>query len=421
MKFLLWGVIVTQILFFHGRIWAQSTVKVMSYNTLNFPFGSMPDRPDTLKKILDYVQPDILLLQEVRNSVGLSAVVDYAVTDLPGTYAAAPFVANQSGGSNFNSLQQCLVYNTDIFGVADEYYLTTDLRDINVYKLYFDEEALAFGGDTTFIFAFNTHFKAGTGTDNEQQRLGMANVFVNALSALPSDAYVLFAGDFNVYTSDEPAYQAMLSPLNPIVMEDPIDAPGNWGSNSYPFREIHTQSTRTQNQFFGDGAGGGVDDRFDFILVSENLKSANSPVRYLQGSYKALGNNGTCHNQNITDCGFANEVPNTILSALYHFSDHLPVIMELEFDFELASFSNRKTPPKPLLFAFENSIHTRFTFRHEQCRVLLYDLNGRMVDAFTLRPGEVHSVEHLTPGVYVAVILDHQERTVLGREKLMLH
>ena len=45
------------------------TLKVMSYNLLNFPNVS-PNRIDTLKGILDYVKPDILMVCELTSAAG---------------------------------------------------------------------------------------------------------------------------------------------------------------------------------------------------------------------------------------------------------------------------------------------------------------------------------------------------------------
>ena len=63
---------------------AQTVVKVMSYNTLNFPFGTMPNRQDTLKKVLNYTKPDLLFLQEVRTAQGLNLLLTQSCNELPG-------------------------------------------------------------------------------------------------------------------------------------------------------------------------------------------------------------------------------------------------------------------------------------------------------------------------------------------------
>src|SRR5687768_10337496 len=45
------------------------TLKVMSYNLLNFP-GTTPNRVDTLKGILQYAKPDILMVCELISAAG---------------------------------------------------------------------------------------------------------------------------------------------------------------------------------------------------------------------------------------------------------------------------------------------------------------------------------------------------------------
>lgn len=388
----------------------------MSYNTLNFPFGTMPNRQDTLKKVLNYVKPDLLFLQEVRTAQGLNLLLTQSCSELPGEYAAAPFVPNQSGFGGSNDLQQCLIYNTDVFGLADDYTIETDLRDINVYKLYFAEDALETGGDTTFVFAFNTHFKAGSDDSDQNDRTDMAEIAANALTALPAGSYVLFAGDFNMQSSSEPGYQLLLSGGGANTLGDPIDAPGNWGSSSYPFKEHHTQATRS-NQIFNDGVGGGLDDRFDFILVSNVMKTAASPVRYRFNSYKSLGNTGFCYNQNITDCTGNNEVPFDILRAMYYFSDHLPVVMELELDFALGREELVDGPTAPLLFAAGMNLRSNVA---EGVAIELIDLSGRTAAIAQLRRGEELNLSHLSGGYYIARILDPQSGREIGRQKLGL-
>jgi hypothetical protein len=161
----------------------------------------------------------------------------------------------------------------------------------------------------------------------------MVEAFVNDTEQLEDDAFVLFAGDFNIYTSTEPAYLEILDQTNSVAMEDPIDTPGAWNNNE-DFRAVHTQSTRTSSSGFGGGAGGGLDDRFDFIMVSQNMMT-NPNLQYKTDSYKAYGNNGNCYNNNINDINCGGVYNQIIRDALYNMSDHLPVVMELETDQEI--------------------------------------------------------------------------------------
>ena len=155
----------------------------------------------------------------------------------------------------------------------------------------------------------------------------MVNEFTADIENLNPNSFVLFAGDFNLYSSQEPAYQEILDTSNAIVMVDPINTPGAWHNNE-DFQDIHTQSTRLSLGPNG-GASGGLDDRFDFITISENMIT-NQNISYVSNSYKALGNNANCYNLDISDETCIGEYSQTLRNQLYSMSDHLPVIMKLE-------------------------------------------------------------------------------------------
>lgn len=312
-------------------IHAQEFFTVMNYNVLNFPNGSMQNRQDTLKKILDFAEPDLILLQELKSEAGLFSIAEESCADLDGDYRAATWETLQSNPNSGWPLQQNVVYNSERFTLHEENVVLTDYRDFNEFIFYFNSEQLVNEQDTAFLYVYTTHLKSSQGGDNELLRLEMVEYFTAHLATLPADAQVIIGGDFNLYNSDEPAYQLLLSEQNAIQLEDPIDMPGDWHSSSYPDKTILTQSTRTSS-IFGDGAGGGLDDRFDFMLCSENMLDGSAGYQYVNNSYYSLGNNGTCYNENITDCMPNFSVPASVMNALYYMSDHLPVIMQLQLD-----------------------------------------------------------------------------------------
>lgn len=383
-------------------VFAQTEINITSYNVLNFPTGSMLNRQDTLKKILNYTQPDLLLLQELKSEAGLNSIAQESCSDLDGNYVSSTWINQQSNQNSDWNLQQAIVYNNDVFGLDEERLKTTDVRDINIFKLFLRDVALTNGADTTFIYVFVSHLKSSSGADNEAARLQMVEVFVNALTEIDPNSYCIFGGDFNLYSSEEPAYQLLLNGENAIVFEDPIDAPGNWSSSAYPFKQILTQSTRT-SQIYGDGAGGGLDDRFDFIMASSNLMDESAPIHYKPYSYEAIGNNGMCYNQNITDCDEDNDASVEILNALYYMSDHLPVVMKLEteivlavdevsaFDSNLTLFSDGKS-----LFLFDENDHQAFY------TVTILDVTGKLVKSVQMTSGNHVVLDDLTTGIYVA-------------------
>lgn len=331
----------------------QQTARIMSYNLLNFLTGNLAGREDTLRTIIDHVRPDLFLIQELKNDIGLQLIVQRSFDGLPGNYEAATFLPQQSGSGGFK-LQQSLVYNADLFGLLHEGHLMTAVRDINRYQLYWKDPMLAQGADTVKLWVFVAHLKSSQGSSNVEARLAMVQTFTTHLQLLPPNVSVVFAGDLNVYTSTEPAYQKLMDESNAIVMRDPIDSPGNWHSSSFVQREIHTQSTR-QSSIFDDGAGGGMDDRFDFILLSENMFSANGPITYVTGSYHAPGNDGSCYDQSITSCG-GGDVPYEMIRAMYHMSDHLPVVLDLQFNSALSG-SGQEASHAPRWRTSERGFH----------------------------------------------------------------
>ncbi|MBK7869031.1 MAG: T9SS type A sorting domain-containing protein [Ignavibacteriales bacterium] len=115
---------------------------------------------------------------------------------------------------------------------------------------------------------------------------------------------------------------------------------GSW--NNVIYSRYHTQSPRTR-QFQG-GATGGMDDRFDLILMSQTIMDAGG-ITFVPGSYTAYGNDGNHYNDSI------NRTPNTavgqtIANAIHYASDHIPVYVNLSFDtplpVELVSFTGTR-------------------------------------------------------------------------------
>lgn len=383
---------------------AQTSIKVLSYNVLNYPQGEIPNREDTLALILDYVQPDLFLIQELKSEAGYNTIYNSCFSDLQDPFAQVTYVPQNSNPGSSWPLQQSLIYNERLFGLAEEGIRTSPIRDMNRYKLYLKDEAHLLG-DTTFLYVFVAHLKSSQGSENEQLRLEMMEAFTAYFNTLPADALAIFGGDFNLYSSDEPAYQLLLSPNNLLQWQDPINAPGVWSNGNYPFKQILTQSTRSSS-IFGDGAGGGMDDRFDFIMATDALMNSISPIHYTPNSYLALGNNGTCYNQNITDCDEDNDVPMYILNALYHMSDHLPVVMELQTDLALNSSDITQKKENKIIGSTLQYREARFNLVCEKSSLVelaVIDASGRFVyenEQLVNAPRSSISLPEMNPGVY---------------------
>lgn len=301
----------------------QETIKTMMYNILDFPGAFPTNRTTILRDILDDYDPDIFMVCELQSQYGADLILNTSLNHNGIEYVRAPFIPSQSGAMDH---QQMIFYRKGMFSLENYEAIPTPVRDINYYQLKLstaDQDL-----DPVLIDIFVNHFKSSQGPANRQLRLDTALLFTDRLENMDPNSFVIFAGDLNIYTHTEPAYQELLNPLNNIVMADPVDRPGAWQDKA-EFQDLHTQSTRLSSAGFGSGAGGGLDDRFDFILISENMKS-DPKLMYVPNTYKAYGNNGNCLNNSINspDCNGA--FGQTLRDNLYNFSDHLPVVMDLE-------------------------------------------------------------------------------------------
>ncbi len=382
------------------QIFSQETINTMFYNLLDFPEAPPLNRPELLKAILDNYQPDLFMVCELQSEIGANTILSLFPRTDDDIYRAAQFVTNQSSTSS--NLQQLVFYNSQKLILDDQRIITTSIRDINHYIFILNtQDALV---NPIYLDVFVTHLKASQGVDNEQLRLQMVTEFTNYLSNMPSDRFVIFSGDLNLYTSNENAYQELLDPTNGIVLKDPIDRSGSW-HNNINFQDIHTQSTRISNAGFDDyGAGGGLDDRFDLILVSENLQTS-STLRYVNDSYKAFGNNGNCFNKNINDFSCSGTTySQSIREQLYNMSDHLPVTMQLQTD-QVLSLSDNLQSNKYIQFKYGNVISKSIVLELDTSildkKISIYNSMGQKVKSIIIESTIMDiDATYLSNGIY---------------------
>lgn len=309
-------------------IFAQGTINTMFYNVLEFPSASPSNRGILLKNILSEYQPDIFMACEIESLDGANIIRDVTFNSENYEFERAPFAENQSSDS---PLQQMLYYRRNMFSLEAFSTIVTNTRDINRYVLKLNTANGAV--DPVQIYIYICHLKSSQGAANELERLDMVNRFTADLATIPANSFVLFSGDLNLYSANEPAYQELVDPTNAIGLRDPINTPGDWHNNT-AFAGVHTQSTRISSGGFGAGAGGGMDDRFDFILISENIIT-NPKLRYVADSYKSFGNNGNCYDMDVNDPFCAGIFGQELRNNLYTMSDHLPVVIQLQTNQEI--------------------------------------------------------------------------------------
>ena len=299
-----------------------STVRIMTYNILNYEDEN--NREDDYALIIDFTQPDLIVAQEIIGQTGFSHfqsdVLD--VVD-PNGWSSAPFT-NQTAQQDI-----ALYYKHDIFTFVSTSVVYTaqssGTRDVIQWIMLHNLSGLEFN-------IYGVHLKASSGSSNANQRLQETTILRNHLNELAAN-FSIVAGDFNIYSnnsSSEPAFDMLTgaSDNNSGRLFDPIDRIGHWHNNS-SYSDVHTQSPRTSS--FGGGANGGMDDRFDWLFVSQSILDETSSMYYVDGTYSAFGNDGNHFNDAIND-GTNNSVSAEMADALHDASDHLPVYMDVWFD-----------------------------------------------------------------------------------------
>lgn len=395
--------IITTLLFCISLVsYSQETLNAMFYNVFKFPNSLPQDRQLILRDILDEYQPDLFMVCELVSEQGADLILNTSLQNQVDSYARANFVADLSKPSD--PLQNMVYFNTRKLTLVNQQTLPTVYRNIDHYSFELNVES----NDPIYLEVFVAHLKSSIGPANRQMRFDMVEVVTQELQNLTQpNTHVLFAGDFNFYNSTEIGYQQILNPANAIKLIDPISAPGSWQDNA-SFSYLHTQSTRESSAGFGGGANagasGGLDDRFDFIMMSENFNTS-ARFSYVNGSYQAYGNNGNCLNKSVNDATCTGTYSLTLRNNLYNMSDHLPVVMQFQVNEPLAT----QTFDKKSLMWFESSNITDSELiigiaaeTNTSDKLSIYNSLGQMVQIIdiTNQSSVIIDASHLKSGIY---------------------
>ncbi len=301
--------------------------RVMTYNGLKLD-GTDTDRQSAFQTVLQAANPDVLLMQEIVDAAGADLILT-ALNAGGNQYSRATFI-------NGVDTDNMLFYRTSIGTLTSQNEIPTALREFSEYVMQIGDNEIRF---------YSAHLKASSGSTNEQKRLDEVTVLRNHLNNLPAGTEFVVVGDFNMYDSNEPAYQKFIANEadNDGRAEDPLafsGGVGDWHINP-AFANVHTQSPRTTQ--FGGGAHGGLDDRFDFILTSFGIND-NSKVDMIPGTYTAFGNDGNHFDTSLLD-GPNSAVSATVAQAIHDASDHLPVYADF------VSLSNGGSAGNDVLFS----------------------------------------------------------------------
>jgi endonuclease/exonuclease/phosphatase family metal-dependent hydrolase len=295
----------------------SSALRVVTYNVLNFPGSTGAAREDDFRTVIEQLDADVIVVQEMLSQTGVDQFLNNVLNfGAPGEYAAAPFY-------NGYDTDNALFYRVATVDFVSMQRLTTALRDINEYVV----RPVGYSSTAARFAVYSAHLKAGSTSTDQTKRLAEATILRNHTNQFDEGHNFMLGADLNIRSSSEAAYQKIVGSEanNNGRFLDPLNAPGNWHDNS-SFAWLHTQSPRTTA--FGGGATGGMDDRFDQILISYALYDGEG-MDYIDGSYVSYGNDGYHFNTAINS-GTNYAVGATIANALHEAADHLPVYADFQ-------------------------------------------------------------------------------------------
>ncbi len=347
------GLIIAMIIFLGFNLSAQDTIRMMQYNLLMYGnnFGgcnssnnNVNDKNGYLKTIVDYVQPDIVFVNELFEDENYHDLILNNVFNTSGNAWSRADILNLGNSFIVNQV----FYKNQVFELANYVAVQTNVRDIDLFRFNILPTTETGLGEPVELNCAVGHLKAGSDDGDKQERAFETNKLMNYLNNSGLDGNFTFSGDFNLYSGSEQALQNLLNYANPnLRFFDPINQVGNWNNNEF-YAAIHTQSTHEYGDCF---SGGGMDDRFDFFLVSEEILSGNQKIKYLDNSYHAVGQDGEHFNNSLTSPPTNTSVPGNVLQALYNMSDHLPVVIDIVVD---PNLSVTDLDSSPFNFTFNN-------------------------------------------------------------------
>ncbi len=407
----------------------KAEFKVMTYNLMYYKYNGLPcaqpltpsEKDAAFKTVFKATQPDILCVNEIvafaDNSAARSVLSNVINTDGEQDYTSAEYSNNGS-----STITNMLFYDSTRFALKSQSAVTHALnnlslvRVIDLYRLYYKDPGLKLGADTVFFTVVVAHLKAGNTSSDASERQMAAEALMAHLSNSVTDKNVIFCGDFNVYTSSESAYQELINyTVSHERFVDPVSQNGSWHNNSN-FAAYHTQSTHSSssNCYYSSG---GMDDRFDFILMSKGIENSSDKMNFKFNSYRTIGNDGAHFNQSI-NAGTNTSVTPAMADALYEFSDHLPVVASFEVELSGIGLAENRMNSNDIRYnsPFANElILSRKQVLNQPLSVMVTSITGKVVLHTRLQGNETElrvNTSTWNNGIYLLSFADDQGQVI---------
>ena len=326
---------------------------------------------------------DILALQETTSNPTTVAPIVNALNSfyaVPGMYSNSAYQATESGGfTGSGNGPNAIVFNAKTVqllasvpvdppgGTGNLGSSSGEYREVMRYE--FAPAGVA-PATTNEFYVYVSHYKASTGTANENYRNGEAKIIRNDEAGnLPAAARVIYVGDYNVDNSGEPMYQTILSNTAPNGIHqgqgvDPLNLAGNpninWGTSTTDTNILVMLSEHSYNLEYRD----------DLQVMTTNVYyGAPGGLKYVPGSYHVFGNNGTTPYFGSVNSGSDTAMNNRLVTNgpvfisaaqlyldLTDASDHLPVVADYTIPIPAPVITGVSLAETNLIFTVTNGI-----------------------------------------------------------------
>jgi hypothetical protein len=267
--------------------------------------------------------PDILTVTETRSNAyaGPHADTDYLTGLLNDAYGGGYDHGTLDGGSTGGGTEG-VIFDTQTVELLDEQAVgVTSTTGPARQELRYLFRPVGYDDGSADFYVYVGHYKAGTTTTDRNRRNVEAQQVRADADAFGDGVHILYTGDFNAESSNEPAEQTLLSAGSGQAF-DPIDRLGQWHDNPGAVDIDTIQSWNLEN-------------RYDLLWETAPV-IGDYGLQAMPWTYHSFGNNGSVPLHGSVDdpanTAFA-ELDNQwdVLHALARAcSDHIPVLQEYQ-------------------------------------------------------------------------------------------
>jgi len=267
--------------------------------------------------------PDMLTVTETRSNsnTGSNNDTEFLTNHMNDAYGAGTYRHGTLNGQGSGGTEG-VIFNTNTLQLLQERAVGTVSSSGTIrQELRYLFRPVGYDDGSADFYVYAAHYKAGfTATDRNRRNVEAQQVRANA-DALGPGVHILYTGDFNADSSNEPAEQTLLAPGNGQAF-DPTGRLGQWYNNP-GMVDIDTINS--------DNLNGRLD-----LLWETGPVIGDYGLQAMPWTYHTFGNDGSVPLHQPADYPYStalSELDNQadVLYALAHqASDHLPVMQEYQ-------------------------------------------------------------------------------------------